>query len=395
MSKFYNKVLLGSIAEFSYGYTATAQDVGNTRFIRITDIAEDGSLKEHNAKFIDFSSKLERYQVEKGDLLVARTGGTFGKTLFYRENHPAIYASFLIKITLNKEYLLSDFYFHFSQSKGYWFQAKNLVTGGAQPQFNANILKEIVVPLPPLSEQKAISALLGTWDRAIEKTQALITAKEEQFQWLLQELVTSADYPRRYLKHFIKEISSRNKNNKVERILSITNRIGFILPEKYFERRIASSSVKNYKIITRGQYAYNPSRINVGSIARLDQWEEGILSPMYIVFSIKKNIVDSDYFSHWLSSYEAKKRIKNSTQGSVRETVSFSDLGKISCPLPPLGEQHKIAAILNTAWQEIDLLKKMANKYKEQKKGLMQKLLTGIWRIKKNVVQQYEEKNYA
>jgi restriction endonuclease S subunit len=162
VSKPYNKVALGTIADFSYGYTSTAQDTGDTRFIRITDIDENGLLKKNNAKFIDFTDELERYKVKKGDILVARTGGTFGKTLLYKNDSPAIYGSFLIKITLNTKKLLSVFYFHFSQSNIYWLQANNIVTGGGQPQFNANVLKKIVIPLPPLPEQKAIADLLST-----------------------------------------------------------------------------------------------------------------------------------------------------------------------------------------------------------------------------------------
>ena len=100
-------------------------------------------------------------------------------------------------------------------------------------------------------------------------------------------------------------------------MLSVTNHSGFILPEDQFERRVASTNLSNYKIVNRGEYAYNPSRINVGSIARLDDWEIGALSPMYIVFKLDETRINSDYFLHWLSSYEAKQRIKKGAQGSV------------------------------------------------------------------------------
>ena len=104
---------------------------------------------------------------------------------------------------------------------------------------------------------------------------------------------------------------------------------------------------------------------------------------MYVVFELNEKKVNSDFFLHWLESHEAKAHIRNSAQGSVRETVSFTDLGAISFPLPSLNKQNTIAAILKTARQEIDLLKRQLEAYRQQKRGLMQKLLTGQWRVKK------------
>jgi type I restriction enzyme S subunit len=103
---------------------------------------------------------------------------------------------------------------------------------------------------------------------------------------------------------------------------------------------------------------------------------------MYVVFELNEKKVTSDYFLHWLESHEAKERIRNSAQGSVRETVSFTDFGAISFPLPLLDEQIAIVSILNKSRQEIDLLKKQLEAYRQQKRGLMQKLLTGQWRVK-------------
>lgn len=102
---------------------------------------------------------------------------------------------------------------------------------------------------------------------------------------------------------------------------------------------------------------------------------------MYVVFELDQSKVNSDFFLHWLSSHEARQRICNSAQGSVRETVSFTDLGAIVFPLPDFTRQSQVADVLNCARREIDLLKKLADEYKTQKRGLMQKLLTGQWRV--------------
>ena len=87
---------LKDIAKFSYGYTDKAQEHGDTRFLRITDIAEDGTLKPDGAKYINLNGESKKYLVKKGDLLLARTGATYGKTLYVPDDSPAVYASFLI-----------------------------------------------------------------------------------------------------------------------------------------------------------------------------------------------------------------------------------------------------------------------------------------------------------
>lgn len=251
----------------------------------------------------------------------------------------------------------------------------------AVPSVNQKILGNLPIKLPPIESQKAIVSLLETWDTVIEKTEALIAAKEKRFKWLLKTLICDGRHKRDFVSSFATEISDRNRDGTVDRVLSVTNYSGFVLPEEQFERRVASTNLSNYKIVVNGQYGYNPSRINVGSIARLDDWDVGVLSPMYVVFSLDEEKINSDYFLHWLSSGEAKQRIKNSAQGSVRETVSFNDFCLISIPVPSMEEQQHITKTLNTLKSEISLLHHLAEQYRTQKCGLMQKLLAGEWRL--------------
>ena len=254
--------------------------------------------------------------------------------------------------------------------------------GHGTGRLNTESLKTFPVLVPPIPEQTAIADLLSTWDEAIEKAERLIQAKERRFQYLVRTLINDPHHPRCHIRDFTSECTIRNRRTQCERVLSVTNTNGFVLPEEQFNRRVASSDLSNYKLVTRGQYAYNPSRINVGSIARLDNWDKGVLSPMYVVFEIDQSKVNSDFFLHWLSSHEARQRIRNSAQGSVRETVSFTDLGAIVFPAPDMTRQLQVADALNYARSEIDLLEKLADEYKTQKRGLMQKLLTGMWRVK-------------
>lgn len=226
-----------------------------------------------------------------------------------------------------------------------------------------------------------VASILDNWDASIEKTERLIAAKKRHYTHQLSRLISQGQHPRSHVGNFAHEVSERNRGGNDERVLSVTNSRGFVLPEDQFERRVASADLSNYKVVARGQYAYNPSRINVGSIARLDDWNMGVLSPMYVVFGLDGAKVDSDYFLHWLDSHEARERIKKSAQGSVRETVSFTEFAAIAFPLPDLGRQAAIARYLNALREEISTLGAYVVKLKEQKRGLMQKLLTGQWRV--------------
>jgi type I restriction enzyme S subunit len=219
------------------------------------------------------------------------------------------------------------------------------------------------------------------WDTAIHKTEQLLAAKERRFANELTRMISRRGHPRSHVGSVAEEVSHRNRGGRESRVLSVTNSLGFVLPEEQFERRIASVDLSNYKVIRHGQYAYNPSRFNVGSIARLNAWDDAVLSPMYVVFRLEEAKVHSDFFLHWLNSREARQRIRNSAQGSVRETVSFPEFAALSIPLPEIAVQIKVARYLNALREEIDLLVKSVAALKHQKRGLTQKLLTGEWRL--------------
>ena len=102
---------------------------------------------------------------------------------------------------------------------------------------------------------------------------------------------------------------------------------------------------------------------------------------MYVVFELDETKSDSDYFFHWLGSSQARQRISSSAQGTVRETVSFSDFSLVTVPLPSIGRQVAISRYLNSLRNEISIVRAQLSKLKQQKRGLMQKLLTGQWQL--------------
>ena len=181
---------MGNVCKPEYGLTDTAKSSGDTRFIRITDIEQSGNIIEENKKFISLSTDNKKYLLKKGDLLVARTGATFGKTALFDKNYPAIFASYLIRLNLINADILPKYYWFFSQSKIYWKQAYNFVAGGTQPQFNSNVIKQIKIPHPPISEQKEIADILTKIDRKIQTHKKKKSSLEELFKTMLNKLMT-------------------------------------------------------------------------------------------------------------------------------------------------------------------------------------------------------------
>ena len=172
---------LGEVCAFEYGYTATAQEKGDVRFIRITDIDESGNIKPDGEKFIDLTTEASEYLLKKGDLLVARTGATYGKTTLFSNDYKAIFASYLIRLKLNST-VLPKYYWYFAQSTHYWEQSKTLVSGGGQPQFNANAIRQIKIPVPPFEVQRDIVAGVEAEQKLVDGNRKLMSIYEEKIK---------------------------------------------------------------------------------------------------------------------------------------------------------------------------------------------------------------------
>ena len=138
-----------------------------------------------------------------------------------------------------------------------------------------------------------------------------------------------------------------NSKNGLE-VWSVSNKDGFVLSSEYFEKQVPSDDTSNYKVIKPICFAYNPSRINVGSLAFNNSNKTGIVSPMYVVFSIKENSgLSPNYLFRLLKSDKLNEFILQLAQGAVRQQLRFKDLQLIRIPLPPLEIQEKIVAELD------------------------------------------------
>lgn len=146
----------------------------------------------------------------------------------------------------------------------------------------------------------------------------------------------------------VSEIATRNRDHSGYQVYSVTNSDGFVPSDEYFKKQVFSKNTANYKIVPPGAFAYNPSRINVGSVDYLRRENPVLVSPLYVVFRTS-DMLHAPYLKRFLLSKAGLAQIAHLTQGAVRDSLKFSRLKKIEIPLPPLEDQKRIAAVLDKA----------------------------------------------
>ena len=157
---------------------------------------------------------------------------------------------------------------------------------------------------------------------------------------------------KRPLKHYIRECRARNKLRECTAVYSVTNSQGFVPSTDYFSKEVYSKDLTNYKIVKRGMIAYNPSRVNVGSLAVQNAEEQVVVSPLYVVISVDETQLLPEYLCYFLHSDIGLKEIAAHTAGSVRDSLKFSALQNIEITIRSVEDQRFIIRIL----QKVEVL---------------------------------------
>lgn len=159
---------------------------------------------------------------------------------------------------------------------------------------------------------------------------------------------------------------------------SVSKVLGIVPQREKFKKRIASSNISKYKVIKKGDFAYDPMLLWDGSINRMNRNEIGVVSPVYVTFQISSKLLDSDYFLYFLKSETTKNFYKNISKGTNvrRQKAEFRDFAKGQFLIPPLIEQKKISEILNCIDEFIANIQKQVDKLQFLKKATMRELLT-------------------
>ena len=141
--------------------------------------------------------------------------------------------------------------------------------------------------------------------------------------------------------------------------------------------RVRATVLDRYKIVVPDAFAYNPMRLNIGSIARNKCGEKCLVSPDYVVFETDRDTLLPAYLDHVRHSSIWNRFVRATGTGSVRVRIYFDDLAAMRIPLPSIAEQTRIAHALNVLDREIGLLEQLRTAYQAQKRGLMQRVFAG------------------
>lgn len=269
---------------------------------------------------------------------------------------------------------------------GYW---NRFSTGSTFESINSNDIKDAKITIPSEQEQKQIGSFFNQLDTLITLQQQKIDQLGLLKKALLQNLFPAqgAKIPTLRFQgfedeweavkfgNFARKNSCKNKNLLNTNVESISNKTGFTKQSEQFDGyRVASLDLSNYYVIKEEQFAYNPSRINVGSIAyKKIGDEESIVSPLYISFSTKNNI-NNQFLWFWFKTQLFTQQRVRLSEGGVRDTLPFENLKQIQVWIPKISEQQKIGTFLAKLDHLIELEQQKLDKIKQVKKALLQNM---------------------
>lgn len=259
--------------------------------------------------------------------------------------------------------------------------------GGTQGSLNGIMIKNLQIPLPPLPEQRQIAAVLGTWDRAIEQTTELLKALRTRHRGLMHQLLTgkkrlpgfAGEWREVKLGEVFKERNQIGYHSLP--LLSITAEQGVINRDELVKRDTSNEDKSKYKRICPGDIGYNTMRMWQGRSAVSSL--EGIVSPAYTIVTPKPN-TDVNFMGHLFKFPEMIHRFYRNSQGLVDDTLNckYPEFAKVRVSIPQtLDEQRAIARVLDASLTEIRQNEAKLEALREQKRGLMQCLLTGKIRV--------------
>ena len=375
---------LGEVCTFHNGRAYSQKELlssGKYRVLRVGNFFTNSSWYWSDMELED-----DKYANE-GDLLYAWSA-SFGPRFW--EGERVIYHYHIWKIdSFNK--ISKDFLYSFLLYDA--TKLTNTLQGGTMTHVTKENMEKRSIAVPPLPEQQRIVSLLSLWDTAIAKQITLIEQLTLRKRGLMQQLLTGkkrlkgfeGKWEKCSIKSFAKEVSIKNTRNKDYVVLSCTKYDGLVPSLEYFGKQIYSNDLSTYKVVPKNHFAYATNHIEEGSIGYQAYYNNGLISPMYTVFETDKEKIDDTYLFAVLKSHHLIYLYQAMMEGSInrRGGLRWDSFSTIKVDLPSIEEQKAISTFFQNADKEIEIQKQKLAAMQEQKKGLMQVLLTGKKRIKK------------
>ncbi|EKD65068.1 MAG: Type I restriction-modification system specificity subunit S [uncultured bacterium] len=350
-------------------------------------------VKKIHSFIPEISTKTSK-KIKYGDIIFAGSGETIdeiGKSATYL-SHDDCYAGgdTIIFSPKNANSLFLTYTLNIGNARK---KLRRLGQGQSVVHLYKSDLENLSISLPPLPEQGKIVEVLETWDECLEKLEKVIKSKKKIKKGLMQQLLTG----KKRLSGFIGEWKNvklgdvtkrvRRKNSENNRnVLTISAQMGLVSQEEYFDKQIASDNLGNYLLLYKNDFAYNKSYSRgypMGAMKRLKLYEKGVVSSLY--FSFIATNINPDYLEHYFDAGFFNQEIGKTAQEGARNhgllNIGYDDFMDGDIHIPTNEEQTAIANILTTADQEIEALEKKRALIEDQKKFLLNNLVTGKIRL--------------
>jgi type I restriction enzyme, S subunit len=381
-----------------YGLSCAASTEGNIPLLRMNNLSDDGLLDISDVSYVKLSdAELKRFLLQRGDLLFNRTNSfaLVGKATVFDLEGSFVCASYLIRFKLDTSRVEPQFINYFFNSAASKAKLRRLATRGvSQSNINPTVLqRRFLIPTPPLPEQREIIEILSAWDRSIRFTKQLIETKVQFKRALAQQVLTGkkrigGSAGQQWQRMKISEFTCHSPRVKPKPKRSFTalgirsHGKGTFLKPDFDPSKIEMTElfeVKEKDLIVNITFAWE------GAIAIAAPNDDGALvSHRFPTYEFKTKLAIPEFFRHVIrqKSFIEKLGIISPGGAGRNRVLSKKDFGKLEVLMPSVEEQRRIAAVLNTCDKEIELLKHQLDALKLQKRGLMQKLLTGQIRVK-------------
>ncbi len=370
-----------------------------TCIIRINDYGNDGTKRFECLRRVRLSaSEIDRFSLKRNDILINRVNSLshIGKSCIVEKlEDTTVFESNMMRLRLTKSSGISPEYLFIvlNSVRVRDYLRKVAKPAVAQASINQEDIMSLAAYLPSLQQQTAIASLIFTWDLAIEKNEQLIEAKWRQLNALTQNLLTGnkriKGYVEKWRKYRLSEVLTEHRevSSGYEEVYSVSVHKGLINQVEHLGRVFAAKDTSNYNLVKPGDVVYTKSPTGdfpygIVKQSRIDF--SVIVSPLYGVFTARSQQLGTFLNFYFESPVRTANYLLPIIQKGAKNTINITNTTFLSNSLylPSCDEETEaIAAILTTARQEIDLLKKQAEAYRRQKRGLMQRLLTGEWRV--------------
>ena len=388
----WKEVRLGDVCNLIAGFAFKAKDFGEfpTKVIKIGDI-KPPFVDYVGQVGVDIScydiNKLSKYTVRYGDYVLAMTGATIGKVGKYISEHPSYINQRVLKFAPKLD-VDADYINYTICSNIFAKYVVNYIDSeSAQPNISAPTISKFVFRIPKeKDDQRRIASILSSLDRKIELNNKINADLEEMAQAIFKNWFVDFE-PFRDGKFVDSELGmipegwkvgtlgdiTKNKSAKVKerndvKVLSPVTTGELVLSEEYFTKQVFSSSIAKYKIVNKGDFAYNPARVNIGSLGRNEFDFDGCVSPVYVVFSVLDGY--ENYFDLFRKTDFFKDSVASLAIGGVRQSLSYDDLSLIETIIP----SEKIVEEFNNLYNEMKKTIK-ANKLENSRLSLLRDTL--------------------